>query len=91
MAGITAVNAPLFIKKLIKPGPENYDEPPGKSFNLVSALHHTSGTAAFVFECTHGTVSESQPTPPVSYDKILDIQLCLYDEMLSYALEMKKR
>ncbi len=76
--------------QMIRPELENYAEPPGKSFNLVSALHHVSGTAAFTFECSHGTVSENQPVPAVSFDKILDIELCLYEEMLSYAMGMRE-
>lgn len=75
---------------LIRPEIENYTSAPGKSFNLVSALHHVSGTAAFTFECSHGTVSASQPVPAVSFDKILDIELYLYDEMLSYAIKMNE-
>ncbi len=76
--------------QLIRPELENYAETPGKSFNLVSALHHLSGTAAFTFECSHGTVSASHPVPAVSFDQILDIELCLFDEMLSYAIKMNE-
>ena len=76
--------------QLIRPKLENYAEMPGKSFNLVSALHHLSGTAAFTFECSHGTVSASQPVPAVSFDQILDIELCLFDEMISYAIKMNE-
>ncbi len=61
--------------------------PPHTSFNLISALHHISGTMAFTFECSHGTVTEKLPDPFVSYDNILDIQLHLYDEMLDYVME----
>jgi hypothetical protein len=70
-------------------GPEVEDEtaPPKASFNLISALHHVSGTMAFTFECSHGCISERFPEPFVSYEDILDIQLILYDEILSFALE----
>jgi len=68
------------------PGVEDETFPPKTSFNLISALHHVSGTMAFTFECSHGTVSESEPEPMVSYGEILDIQLHLYEEMLDYAL-----
>ena len=69
--------------------PEVEDEtaPPRASFNLISALHHVSGTMAFTFECSHGSVSDRFPEPFVSYEDILDIQLVLYDEILDYALE----
>lgn len=69
--------------------PEVEDEafPPQTSFNLISALHQVSGTMAFTFECSHGTVTDTEPEPPVSYSQILDIQLHLYEEMLDYALE----
>ncbi len=70
-------------------GPEVEDEtaPPRASFNLISALHQVSGTMAFTFECSHGCISERFPEPFVSYEDILDIQLILYDEILSFALE----
>ncbi|TFH26943.1 MAG: hypothetical protein E4H10_05520 [Bacteroidia bacterium] len=69
--------------------PEVEDEtfPPLTSFNLISALHHVSGTMAFTFECSHGTVTDTEPAPMVSYSDILDIQLHLYEEMLDYVLE----
>lgn len=69
------------------PAVEDETAPPGASFNLISAMHHVSGTMAFTFECSHGTVSQSEPDPPVSYGDILDIQLHLYEEMLDYILE----
>jgi hypothetical protein len=67
--------------------PRVEDERPGptQSFNLTSALHHVSGTMAFTFECSHGSVSEE--STPVSHDQILDVQMVLYDEILRYALE----
>jgi hypothetical protein len=70
-------------------GPDVEDEtaPPRASFNLISALHQVSGTMAFTFECSHGCTSERFPEPFVSYEDILDIQLILYDEILSFALE----
>jgi len=70
-----------------EPSVEDKNFPPHASFNLISALHHVSGTMAFTFECSHGTVSETIPEPFVTYDNILDIQLILYDEMLNYILE----
>jgi hypothetical protein len=70
-----------------KPAPEDKKFPPHTSFNLVSALHHVSGTMAFTFECSHGCIEKAGEKPFVTYDDILDIQLLLYDEMLSYILE----
>jgi hypothetical protein len=69
------------------PAVEDENYPPAASFNLISALHHVSGTMAFTFECSHGTVSENDPEIRVSYGDILDIQLNLYDVMLDYILE----
>ena len=63
--------------------------PPQKSFNLVSALHHVSGTMSFIFECCHGTDNSGREFGnfPVSHDDILDIQLGLYQEMFNYVLQ----
>lgn len=54
------------------------------SFNLTSAVYHTSGASAFTFECPHGVVGERAYT--VSPEEILDIQLALYETMLAHAL-----
>lgn len=70
-----------------EPGLEDENYPPHTSFNLISALHHVSGTMAFTFECSHGTVTDAEPEPGVSYDAILDIQLNLYEGMLDFILE----
>jgi hypothetical protein len=69
--------------------PQTEDPRPGprSSFNLASALHHVSGAMAFVFECSHGSVSERSSTPIVSHAQILDVQLTLYEEMLGFALD----
>lgn len=72
-----------------RPGVEDEYFPSKTSFNLISALHHVSGTMAFTFECSHGTVTDDEPEPIVSYEDILDIQLHLYEEMLDYALEKR--
>jgi hypothetical protein len=69
------------------PGIDDEKFPPRTSFNLISALHHISGTMAFTFECSHGTVPENIPEPFVNHGDILDIQLHLYEEMLDYILE----
>ncbi len=60
--------------------------PPRASFNLISALHHISGTMSFTFECCHGTVDDRIKMSPVDYDTIVDIQLNLYQEMFNYLL-----
>ena len=69
------------------PSVEDKDFPPRSSFNLISALHHISGTMAFTFECSHGSVSDRFGEAMVNYDEILDIQLILYEEMLEYLLK----
>ena len=69
------------------PAVEDESFPPKASFNLISPLHHVSGTMAFTFECSHGTVTGTEPEPQVTYSDILDIQLNLYEEMLDYILE----
>lgn len=69
------------------PGVEDETFPPNTSFNLISALHQVSGTMAFTFECSHGTVTPEEPEAKLSYSDILDIQLSLYEEMLDYILE----
>jgi hypothetical protein len=69
------------------PNADDNEFPPQTTFNLVSALHHISGTMAFTFECSHGSVSENSPVPIVSYDDIITIELMLYSEMFDYILE----
>ena len=68
------------------PSADDQDSPPKTTFNLISAMHHISGTMAFTFECSHGSISEDKPEPIVDYDNILSIQLTLYDEMFDYIL-----
>ena len=70
-----------------KPSVEDETFPPKTSFNLISALHHQSGTMAFTFECSHGTVNEAGDKPIVTHDDIIDIQLYLYEEMADFLLE----
>jgi hypothetical protein len=69
------------------PGIEDEKFPPRSSFNLICALHQLSGTMAFTFECSHGTVPEGNGEPFVTHSDIVDIQLNLYEEMLDYLLE----
>jgi len=63
--------------------------PPRASFNLISALHHLSGTMSFTFECCHGAIDTvgNNRFPAASYDNIVDLQLNLYQEMFSYLME----
>ncbi len=74
---------------VLKPHVEDEKPPARAYFNLTSALHHVSGATAFTFECSHGSVSTRRPKPIVTHEQILDVQLCLYDEMLRYALERR--
>ncbi len=73
--------------RVFEVSPEDPKFPPTKYFNLVSAMHHASGAMAFTFECTHGAVSQALSLPKVDHEQILDIQLALFDEMLSDILE----
>jgi len=59
------------------------------SFNLVSALHHISGAAAFTFECPHDVADEKACR--VTFDEILDIQLSVYEAMLRFAMDAKQK
>lgn len=72
------------------PTADDKEFPPRTTFNLISALHHISGTMAFTFECSHGCVSEKTPAAIVDYGDILDIQLLLYDEMFETILKNRK-
>lgn len=72
---------------IFQPEIEDDNFPPRASFNLTSAIHHTSGALAFTFECRHGSVSENVPDPQLTHEDILNIQLNLFDVMLDYALE----
>ena len=69
-----------------KPQADDPDFPPNVTFNLISALHHISGTMPFTFECSHGSTSDNPRAPKVSYDEILDIELILFDEILEYII-----
>jgi hypothetical protein len=63
--------------------------PLNESFNLISALHHISGTMAFTFECSHGVSNFARNKQEIDYNTILDIQLTLYQEMFRYLLANK--
>ena len=73
------------------PAPSVQTQPPREtdyaSFNLVSAVYHTSGATAFVFECPHGIAGPK--ACQVTLEQILDIQLTLYQAMFEHALERK--
>jgi hypothetical protein len=68
---------------LFEVGPEGGQHP--ESFNLTSALYHTSGAGSFTFECPHGIQGNCQ----VTLEQILDIQLTLYEAMLQHELGKK--
>ncbi len=59
---------------------------PPPPFNLTSALYHVSGATTFTLECPHGLREERSCR--VSPDQILDIQLALYECMMSHFLEL---
>lgn len=69
-----------------RPAVDDEKFPPRTSFNLISALHHISGTMSFTFECSHGTIDNDQDVR-LTHEDILDIQLGLYQEMFSYVLK----
>ena len=58
-----------------------------KRFNMNSAIYHLCGATAFTFECIHGVVRSGESEAPATYDQILDIQLTLFGELLSYAID----
>ena len=74
---------------IIDPVVEDKSAPAKTSFNLVSALHHISGTMSFVFECSHGSLNDEMSEPIVTYDDIIDIQLILYENMIEYVIDNK--
>jgi len=58
-----------------------------RSFNLVSAIYHTSGAHAFTFESPHGLDVEKWPEK--THERILDIQLSLYEAMMRFEIDKK--
>ena len=56
-----------------------------QTFNLASAVYHTSGAVPATFECPHGTRDGYN----VSLEDILEIQLTLYEAVLAYAFGRK--
>ena len=73
-----------------EPSVEDRKFPAVTPFNLTGALHHTSGSLVFTYECSHGSFS-SQPgirdtNPNITFEDILDYQLILYETMLDYSL-----
>ncbi len=67
-----------------KPRPDGENYPP-PSFNLTSALHHVCGGVSMTYECSHGVTGGNYPE--LTHGEILDTQLLLYEELLSFALE----
>lgn len=57
---------------------------PPPYFNLVSALHHVSGTTGVLHECPHG-LSDDMCT--VTHGEILDAQFALYEALLQHAVD----
>ena len=58
-----------------------------RSFNLVSAIHHTCGAASFTFESPHGL--EDETWADKTHERILDIQLSLYEAMMRFEIDKK--
>lgn len=54
-------------------------------FNLVSAAYHVSGTTGVLHECPHGLIDEGMCD--LSHERILDVQLALYEAVLRHAVE----
>jgi len=73
-----------------EPMVEDKEAPAGTAFNLICALHHTSGCLAFTYECSHGSFSSTPGrldiNADITFDNILDYQLILYETMIDYAL-----
>ena len=64
---------------------EDGESYPPPSFNLTSALHHVCGAVSLLHECCHGVREDRYPD--ATHDEILDIQLILFEELLTFALE----
>ena len=71
------------------PTAEGDGKGPLEPFNLISAVYHVSGATAFTLECPHG-VTGDKPCH-VTMDQIVDIQLTLYEAMMSHELELKAK
>jgi hypothetical protein len=71
---------------------ENNPYPP-RSFNLTSALHHTSGTAAFVYESNQcidytGSVRKLEKWDALlSYEEILREHYILFEQTIRFAMK----
>lgn len=74
--------AGLPTRKPFTSSPESGNPPP--SFNLVSALYHTSGATAFTFESPRGVIDEK--ACHVDFDQMLEIHLLLFEAVLRHAL-----
>ncbi|NKB71687.1 MAG: hypothetical protein GKR89_31820 [Candidatus Latescibacteria bacterium] len=58
----------------------------GRSYNMCSAMHHTSGCLSLTFESPHGIVEN-----PYSYEELLDIQLLAIEETMRFGVEQRFR
>lgn len=58
----------------------------GGSFNLLSAMHHTSGCLSLTFETPQGVVEN-----PYTYDELLDVQLIAFEETMRFGVEKRFR
>jgi len=64
------------------------DQPPGPPFNLTSALFQTSGAMSFTLECPVGFSGDNALA--CSHEDILDMQLHLYHECITFAHDRLK-
>lgn len=67
--------------------PRAEEGPNPASFNLTSAVYHTSGATTFTFESPRGVTDEK--ACHVDFEQILDIHLHLLEAMMRHALEAK--
>ena len=74
-------------KDSLAPMAEGAGKGPLDPFNLISAIYHISGSSAFTLECPHGVLGD-KPCH-VTLDQIVDIQLSLYEAMMTHELALK--
>ena len=55
-------------------------------FNMNGAIYHVCGATAFTSECVHGVIRTGDTEPVATYEQILEIQMTLFDEILSFAI-----
>ena len=68
----------------LKIAAKNYRAGRGKSYNMMSAMHHASGCLSLGFESPHGLKSN-----PYTYEELLDIQLLTIEETMRFGVEQR--